>query len=197
MKIEKKSVKKIRCPWAEASKSGNPDPLVIYYHDNRWCKEVHNDNELFALMVLESFSVGLSWALILNREDGMRALCDNFIPEKNALYDEEKETELMKEAAMIRHRGKIKSIAQNAKAFLKVKEEFGSFDKYIWSFTDGKIIDNRLKADEEMPAVSELSVSVSKDLKKRGFKFLGSVIVYSYLQAIGVINDHLLCCEFR
>ena len=185
----KKEVK--RCGWVGASEK------MIAYHDTRWCKEEHRDNELFAMLCLEGAQAGLSWQTIIDREENYRAAFDNFEPEVVAEYDEEKISLLMQNPGIIRNRLKIRSVVTNARAFLKVQEEFGSFDAYIWSFTDGKVIDHHLKSVDEMQATSPLSEEVSKDLKKRGFKFVGPTIIYSYLQGIGVYNDHFEDCDFR
>lgn len=185
----KKEVK--RCGWELSSEK------MIAYHDTRWCKEEHRDRELFAMLCLEGAQAGLSWQTIIDREENYRAAFDDFEPEVVAGYDEEKISLLMQNPGIIRNRLKIRSVVTNARAFLTVQEEFGSFDAYIWSFTDGKAIDHHLKSVDEMPATSPLSEEVSKDLKKRGFKFVGPTIIYSYLQGIGVINDHVEDCDFR
>ena len=167
------------------------------YHDERWCRPEHDDRELFAMLILEGAQAGLSWSTIIEKEDNYRRAFDGFDPVKVASYDEDKIEELMQDAGIIRNRLKISSAVTNAKAFLRVQEEFGSFDSYIWGFTGGSTIDHHLKSVDEMPATSELSEQVSRDLKKRGFKFVGATIIYSYLQGIGVINDHLESCEYR
>ena len=170
---------------------------MIKYHDERWCKEVHNDQELFAMLILEGAQAGLSWNTIIEKEENYREAFDEFDPEIVADYDKDKIEELMNNEGIIRNRRKIEAAVNNAKAFLKIQKEFGSFDKYIWGFTDGKVIDNHLKNMKDMPAKSKLSEKISKDLKKRKFKFVGPVIIYSYLQGIGIINDHWEKCEFR
>ncbi|WP_245579117.1 DNA-3-methyladenine glycosylase I [Atopobium fossor] len=180
-----------RCSW------GDHDEFSRAYHDERWCKPVHDDDELFAMLVLEGMQAGLSWSLILKREAGIRAACDGLQPAKVALYDEGKVQELLENPAMIRSVRKIQAMVENAWAFLRVQEEFGSFDSYIWGFTNGRQIDHALVFENQMPAKSPLSEAISKDLKKRGFKFAGPVIVYSYIQGIGLINDHILGCSFR
>lgn len=169
----------------------------IRYHDERWCKVENRDNELFAMLVLEGMQAGVSWALILDKEDNFRAAFDGFDPNVVARYDESKVEELMNNVGIIRNRAKINAAITNAKAFLAVREEFGTFADFIWSFTDGKPVDHRLTDLKDMPAKDELSERVSAELKRRGFKFVGPVIVYSYLQGIGVINDHLVDCDFR
>lgn len=180
-----------RCPW------GCTSPNMQKYHDFKWGKPEHDDQELFAMLCLEGAQAGLSWATILDREENYRKAFDGFNPAVVAEYTDEKLEMLREDAGIIRNRLKIQSVVTNAKAFLQVQKEFGSFDKYIWSFTDGKVIDNHLKTQSEMPAETELSKAISKDLKKRGFKFVGPTIIYSYLQAIGIINDHLLSCPCR
>lgn len=176
-------------PWASEK--------YIEYHDTRWCKPEHNDKELYAMLILEGMQAGVSWDLILRKEDNFREAFDSFDPAVVASYGDDKVDELMKNAGIIRNRNKIRSAITNAQAFLRVQEEFGSFDGYIWSFTDGKVIDHHLLDGADMPSKNELSERVSNDLKKRGFKYVGPVIVYSYLQAIGVINDHWEYCEYR
>lgn len=180
-----------RCGWELSSEK------MTAYHDLRWCKPEHRDQELFAMLILEGAQAGLSWATIINREENYRKAFDDFDPKKVAAYDEAKVEELMHNEGIIRNRRKIEAAVSNAKAFLKIQEEFGSFDAYIWGFTDGKFIDHHLKTLEEIPTTSELSEKVSKDLKKRGFRFVGPTIIYSYLQGIGVYNDHLESCDFR
>ena len=171
--------------------------MFLAYHDTRWCKPEHRDQELFAMLVLEGMQAGVSWNLILNKEDNFRRAFDGFDPAIVAAYGDDKLEELMQDAGIIRNRQKLRSAIHNAHAFLKVQKEFGSFDAYIWSFTDGKVIDHHLLDGADMPAKDELSERVSKDLKKRGFKFVGPTTVYSYLQGIGVINDHWEYCDYR
>ncbi|NLN83560.1 MAG: DNA-3-methyladenine glycosylase I [Firmicutes bacterium] len=179
-----------RCPWAN-------DPYSIEYHDKEWGKINLDENHLFELLILEGFQAGLNWATILRKREAFKRAFDHFDPEKVALYEEEKINELMQNEEIIRNSLKIKAAITNAKAFLKTQEEFGSFAKYIWAFTDQQQIVNNWQSWEEVPAKTELSEKISKDLKKRGFKFVGPVIVYSYLGAIGIINDHLIDCPFR
>ena len=149
------------------------------------------------MLILELMQAGVSWALILNKEEAFRKAFDGFDPKLVAAYDEARVEELMQNPGIIRNRNKIKAAITNAQAFLQVEAEFGSFDGYIWSFTNGQVVDHHLKTVQEMPAKDALSEQVSADLKRRGFNFVGPVIVYSYLQAIGVINDHLEDCAFR
>lgn len=190
-------MEKKRCDfgfWVKGSRFLNKSLL---YHDTRWCKPEHRDNELFAMLVLEGMQAGVSWDLILDKEENFRKAFEGFDPKIVAAYGENKVEELMRNEGIIRNRNKINAAVTNARAFLKVQEEFGSFDKFIWGFTDGKTIDHRLKDAKEMPARDGLSERVSNELKKRGFKYAGPTIIYSYLQGIGIINDHLLCCDFR
>ena len=177
-----------RCPWC-----GN-DELYIKYHDEEWGVAVHDDRKHFEFLVLESAQAGLSWLTVLRKRENYRKAYDNFDAKKVSEYNESKVIELMQNAGIIRNRRKIEASINNAKRFLEIQKEFGSFDKYIWSFVDNKIVKNRWKDITEVPATSELSDKVSKDLKNRGFKFLGSTIIYAHLQATGLINDHLVGC---
>lgn len=177
-----------RCPWC-----GN-DELYVKYHDEEWGVPVHDDRKHFEFLVLESAQAGLNWLTVLRKRENYRAAYDNFDPIKVAQYDENKVLELMNNAGIIRNRRKIDASIGNAKGFLKIQEEFGSFDNYIWSFVDNKPVVNHWSDTSEVPATSPLSDEVSKDLKSRGFKFLGSTIVYAHLQATGIINDHLTSC---
>ena len=179
---------KKRCSWCLK------DPIYIKYHDEEWGVPVHDDKIHFEFLVLESAQAGLSWLTILKRREGYRKAYDGFDPNKVAKYDEEKIKEMMNDEGIIRNRRKIEASIKNAKVFLQIQNEFGSFDKYIWFFTDGKSIINSFNKLEDLPAKSELSEKISKDLKKRGCTFLGSTIMYSYLQAVGIINDHLVDC---
>lgn len=190
-------MEKKRCSFSLSAKGRHVSEKAILYHDTRWCKPEHEDKELYAMLVLEGMQAGVSWDLILNKEDNFRKAFDGFEPEIVAAYDEAKIEELMQNAGIIRNRNKIKAAITNAQAFLRVQGEFGSFDKYIWGFTDGKVIDHHLQDCRDMPAQNDLSEKISKDLKKRGFKFVGATIIYSYLQSIGVINDHWEYCEYR
>ena len=176
---------------------GRASEKALLYHDTRWCKPEHREGELFAMLILEGMQAGVSWNLILNKEENFRRAFDGFEPAAVANYGEEKIAELMGDKGIIRNRSKIAAAIANARAFLEVQREFGSFDKFIWSFTDGKTIDHHLKDVSEMPAKDALSEKVSGELKKRGFKFVGPTIIYSYLQGIGVINDHWEFCDFR
>jgi DNA-3-methyladenine glycosylase I len=176
-----------RCEWAKN------DP-AIQYHDTEWGVPAHDDCRLFEFLILEGAQAGLSWDTILRKRENYRAAFDDFDAEKIALYDEAKCAELLQNEGIIRNRLKIASTVQNAKAFLKVQQEFGSFDKYIWNFVGGKPLDNQRKDLSEVPAKTEISDAISKDLKKRGFNFVGSTIMYAFMQACGLANDHLVSC---
>lgn len=184
-----------RCMFSLGGKA--PSEKALRYHDTRWCKPEHRDGELFAMLVLEGMQAGVSWDLILEKEENFRRAFDGFDPETVASYGEEKIGALMQDKGIIRNRKKLEAAVSNARAFLKVQAEFGSFDAFIWSFTDGKTIDHHLRDLKDMPANDGLSKAVSAELKRRGFQFVGPTIVYSYLQGIGVINDHWECCDFR
>ena len=190
-------MEKQRCRFSLGTKEVRVSETFLRYHDTRWCKPEHRDNELFAMLVLEGMQAGVNWNMILNKEACFREAFDGFDPRIVAKYDDAKLEELMENEGIIRNRQKLKAAITNAAAFLDVQEEFGSFDGYIWSFTDGHVVDHHLTDFKEMPARDELSERVSKDLKKRGFKFVGPTIVYSYLQGIGVINDHCEYCDYR
>ena len=184
-------MEKHRCDW------GRMSPKMQAYHDTRWCKPLHDERELFAMLILEGAQAGLSWSTIIEREENYRRAFDGFAPAVVAGYGDEKIAELMQDSGIIRNRRKIEAAVTNAQAFVRVQEEYHSFDQYIWSFTDGKVIDHQVKSMDEVPATSALSERVSKDLKKRGFKFVGPTIIYSYLQGIGIYNDHALDCAVR
>lgn len=188
---------KKRCSFCVDTKQNHVLGKFIPYHDTRWCKPEHRDKEQYAMLVLEGMQAGVSWNLILDKEENFRKAFDGFDPEIVASYGETKVEELMQDKGIIRNRNKIKAAITNAQAFLKVQKEFGSFDKYIWGFTDGNVIDHHLLDAKDMPAKDELSERISRDLKKRGFKFAGPTIIYSYLQGIGMINDHMEYCEYR
>jgi DNA-3-methyladenine glycosylase I len=179
---------KSRCDWA-----GN-DTLYQKYHDEEWGIPVYDDATLFEFLILETFQAGLSWITILRKRENFREAFDQFKYHKIAKYDIDKENELVLNQGIIRNKLKIKAAITNAQAFLKVQEEFGSFSKYIWAFVDGKPIQNKFKSMNEIPANTPLSDIISKDLKKRGFKFVGSTIIYAHMQACGMVNDHLTTC---
>lgn len=177
-----------RCPWCGTNE------LYVKYHDEEWGVPVHEDRKHFEFLVLESAQAGLNWLTILKKRENYMIAYDNFEPLKVAGYDENKVEELMQNKGIIRNRKKIEASINNAKLFLKIQQEFGSFDTYIWGFVNNKPVVNHIEDISTAPATSELSDKVSLNLKKRGFKFLGSTIIYSHLQATGVINDHLTSC---
>jgi DNA-3-methyladenine glycosylase I len=179
---------KTRCAWCEK------DDLYREYHDNEWGNLVYDDDKLFEFLILETFQAGLSWYTILKKRDNFRIAFDNFDYKKIVNYTEEKVQELLQDAGIIRNQLKIRATISNAVAFLKVQEEYGSFSKYIWNFTDGKPIENNRKTMKDIPSTTPLSDEISKDLKKRGFKFVGSTVVYAHMQATGMVNDHVATC---
>ena len=191
------TMEKKRCIFSSGDREYHVTEKFLQYHDTRWCRPEHDDRELFAMLVLEGMQAGVSWNLILDKEENFRRAFDEFDPVKVAAYDGAKLEELLQDTGIIRNRQKIRAAVANAKAFLKVQEEFGTFDRYIWSFTDGQVIDHHLLDIRDMPAKDDLSERISADLKKRGFKFVGPVIIYSYLQAIGIVNDHWEYCAYR
>lgn len=176
-----------RCKWVNLD-----NPLYIKYHDEEWGVPSHDDKYLFEMLILESFQAGLSWECVLNKRESFRKAFDNFDYNKIVKYDDNKIEELMNNKNIIRNRLKIKAAINNAKIFIDIRKEYSTFDKYIWSFTDNKVIKNK---NDIFNTTSELSDKISKDLIKRGMKFVGSTIIYSYLQAIGLIDDHELKCE--
>lgn len=179
---------KKRCWWC------GDDPLYVAYHDSEWGTPVYDDASLFEFLILETFQAGLSWITILRKRDNFRAAFDQFDYKKIAQYDEPKVQSLLQDAGIIRNKLKIRATITNAIAFMKVQKEFGSFSNYIWSFVDGKPIQNSFRSKEEVPANTPLSDAISMDLKKRGFKFVGSTVVYAHMQATGMVNDHLTHC---
>jgi len=179
---------KTRCGWCLSS------DLYKEYHDKEWGVPVYDDQKLFEFLILETFQAGLSWITILNKRENFRTAFDHFNYKKVANYTEDKILELMLDAGIVRNQLKIRAAVSNAVAFMKVQEEFGSFSKYIWGFTGGKPIDNNRKSLKEVPATTPLSDEISKDLKKRGFKFVGSTVVYAHMQATGMVNDHVEDC---
>ena len=173
------------------------DPILEEYHDNEWCKVNHNDQYQFEMLCLEGASVGLSWRTIMHKRPAYRAAFHDFdIAQCAVMTDEELEAQLQN-AGLIRNRNKIYSVRKNAKAVLAIQSEFGSFDAYLWSFTDGKRIDGQWKNTDEIPTVSDISRRMSADMKKRGMSFVGEIITYSFVQSIGIVNDHLCDCEYR
>jgi DNA-3-methyladenine glycosylase I len=178
---------KTRCAWAT-------DELYNEYHDVEWGVPAHDDRHLFEMLILEGAQAGLSWATILKKRENYRAAFNRFDPKKVARYDEAKVQELLENAGIVRNRLKIAAAVQNAKAFLDVQKEFETFDKYIWRFVDHKPIQNARKSLKDVPAKTAQSDAMSKDLLRRGFKFVGSTICYAYMQAIGMVNDHVVDC---
>ena len=176
------------CPWPKG------DPLLTKYHDTEWGVPLHNDRKLFEFLILEGFQAGLSWLTILRKRENFRKAFDKFDFNKVTNYDQRKIDTLLQDSGIVRNKLKIESAVTNAKAFIGVRKEFGSFNKYIWGFTGGKPIHNKFKSLEEIPAKTELSDLISKDLIKRGFKFVGSTIVYAHMQATGMVNDHIKSC---
>jgi DNA-3-methyladenine glycosylase I len=178
-----------RCDWVDENSS-----IYKKYHDKEWGVPVYEDRKLYEMFLLETFQAGLSWITILKKREAFRKAFDDFCVEKVACYKEEKIEKLMENAAIIRNRRKITAAVRNAAVFLEIQKEFGSFSKYIWGFTKGSIIWNE---DDSLPVKTELSDRISKDLKKRGMAFVGSVTIYSFLQAVGIVNDHQLSCFCR
>lgn len=184
---------KKRCEWVN-----NQNDLYIKYHDEEWGVPVHNDRTLFEMLILEGAQAGLSWKIVLKKRNNYRIVFDYFDPEKIAKYDENKVAGLLQNEGIIRNRLKVKSAIQNAKIFLEIQKEYGSFDAYIWRFVNNKPILNKWKSISEIPAKTKLSDVISKDLKKRGMNFVGSTIMYAFLQAVGIVNDHIISCfRFR
>ncbi len=179
---------KNRCPWP------SDDKLMIKYHDKEWGVPLHNDKKLFEFLILEGFQAGLSWKTILHKRENFRKAFDNFDFNKVAKYNKRKVNSLLKDAGIIRNKLKIEGAITNAKAFLQVRKEHGTFNKYIWGFVKGRPIQNKFKFLKELPAKTKLSDKISDDLKQRGFKFVGSTIVYAHMQATGMVNDHVISC---
>ena len=177
-----------RCSWCEE------DPLYIEYHDTEWGVPLRDEQKLFEFLILETFQAGLSWITILRKRENFRKALDNFDYKTIALYDEEKITELLQDAGIIRNKLKVKATISNAIAFMQIQTEFGSFNKYIWSFVNNIPIQNDNKSISEVKASTTISDKLSKDLKKRGFKFIGPTVIYAYIQAIGMVNDHTVDC---
>jgi len=179
---------KKRCPWADNS--------AIYsdYHDNEWGRPVHDDAKLFEMLILEGMQAGLSWITVLKKREAFREVFDGFDPKKVALYGDEKIQELMADERIIRNRLKINATVINARLFLEIVEKYGSFDKFIWEYVENTPIVGHWKEMEDIPLTTPISDRISKDLKKMGFKFVGSTIIYSFMQAIGMVNDHITKC---
>ena len=179
---------KERCGWCLKNE------LYVDYHDQEWGTPLHDDQKLFEFLLLEGVQAGLSWLTVLRKRENYRLAYDGFDPEKVAAYDDVKLNELLQNAGIIRNRQKIAASVNNAKRFLEVQKEFGSFDRYIWSFVDFKPVVNHYEKLTDIPATSPISDKLSKDLKSRGFKFVGSTIIYAHMQATGMVNDHLVSC---
>jgi len=177
-----------RCPWV------SPDPLMIKYHDEEWGVPLHDDRKLYEFLVLDAFQAGLSWSCIINKRENLRRAFDNFDPQKIAKYGEDKIAALLHDAGIIRNKSKITSTITNARLFLEVQKEYGSFDKYIWQFTGGQTLQPHRKQLTDVPATSPESDAMSAALKKLGFKFVGSTICYAFMQAAGMVNDHVEGC---
>ncbi len=180
--------KQQRCAWSTS------DPLYIAYHDREWGIPVHDDRQLFEMLILEGAQAGLSWITILKKRENYRKAFDNFDAKKIARYDAKKVKALLKNEGIVRNRLKIEATIGNARAFLEVQTEFGSFDKYVWQFVGGKPIQNRRRSLKKIPPSTPESDAMSKDLKKRGFRFVGSTICYAFMQAVGMVNDHVVGC---
>ena len=181
-------MEKQRCGWCVG------DPLYEAYHDEEWGVPVYDDATLFEFLILETFQAGLSWITVLKKRENFRNALDNFDYTTIAKYQQSKVEDLLQDAGIIRNKLKVKATITNAQAFMKIQEEFGTFSKYIWNFVDGKPIKNNLKNHKEAPANTPLSDAISKDLKKRGFKFVGSTVIYAHMQATGMVNDHEVSC---
>jgi len=179
---------KQRCKWC------GDDPLYVKYHDTEWGVPVYEDKKLFEFLLLESFQAGLSWITILRKRENFRTAFDNFDVHKISKYDDDKYMSLLQNSGIIRNKLKIKAAINNAQQFLKIQNEFGSFSNYIWGFVNHKPIQNQTNSIKDIPASTQLSDTISKDLKKRGFKFVGSTIVYAHMQATGMVNDHIIDC---
>ena len=179
---------KIRCSWA------GDLPIYIDYHDNAWGRPVHDDNKLFEMLIFEGMQAGLSWITVLKKRDAFRKAFDEFDPEKVACYGEAKIQELLANEKIIRNRLKMNAAVANANAFLEVQKKHGSFDKFIWAYVDHTPIENRREKMADIPATTQLSDQISNDLKKMGFKFIGSTVIYAFMQATGMVNDHVTDC---
>lgn len=181
-----------RCPWADPS-----NPLCLDYHDHEWGKPTHDDRELFELLILEGAQAGLSWRTILSKRENYKDVFENFDVTKVAAYGINKIESLLQNSGIVRNKLKVNSAIRNAKVFISIQKEYGSFDKYIWGFVEHKPIVNNFEKMEDVPASTELSEQISKDLKKRGMNFVGATIIYAYMQSTGMVNDHLVSCLAR
>lgn len=179
-----------RCSWAKTD-------LMKEYHDKEWGKPLHDDAKLFELLILETMQAGLSWETVLKKREDYRQAIDNFNPDSIKDYTVEKQAQLLENPGIIRNRLKVKSIVTNAKAFIEVQKEWGTFDRYLWHFVNNQPIDHQIEDESEVPAQNELSQKLSKDLKKKGFSFVGPTVCYAYMQAVGLINDHHIKCVFK
>lgn len=179
-----------RCPWC------GDDPLYVEYHDKEWGKPLHDDQRLFEFLLLESFQAGLSWITILRKRENFRKAFDNFDARKVAKYGDEKIERLLLDSGIIRNRAKIEAAINNARIYLEIQKEYGSFDKYIWQFVDHKPILNQRRELTDIPAITPEATQMSKTLKKRGFKFIGPTTCYAFMQATGMVNDHFVDCDF-
>lgn len=177
-----------RCEWC------GEDPLYVEYHDTEWGVPVRDEHKMFEFLILETFQAGLSWITILRKRENFRAAFDQFDYNKVSKYSEKKIQELLGNVGIIRNQGKIRAAVTNAQAFIKVQQEFGSFCDYIWNFTENQTINNKIKSIKELPPSTALAETISKDLKKRGFKFVGPTVVYAHMQATGMVNDHIDSC---
>lgn len=186
-----KQLDKEVCPWV------GEDALMREYHDMEWGRPVHDDRKLFEFLILESFQAGLSWRTVLHKRGNFRKAFSNFDVRKVAKFGKRDVARLLNDAGIIRNRLKIEAAINNAKCFLEIKKEFGSFDKYVWSFVGGKTIMNKPRTLKDLPAKTQLSDKMSEDMGKRGFKFRGSTICYAFMQAVGIVNDHLISCPYR
>ncbi len=177
-----------RCEWA------GEDPLLTAYHDNEWGRPVHDDGRLFEMLILEGMQAGLSWITVLRKREAFRAAFDGFSPEAVAGYGEAKIEELMENRGIIRNRRKIVAAIENAKSFLQIQQEYGSFDAFLWRYVEDRPEIHHFTCMKELPAVSPLSERLSRDLRRRGFRFVGPTILYSFMQAVGMVDDHTVCC---
>jgi DNA-3-methyladenine glycosylase I len=185
---------KKRCGWSVGKDLALGNPLMVAYHDEEWGVPVHDDRKLFEYMVLDAFQAGLSWSTILNKRDNFRKAFDNFEPERIARYTSRRVEKLLKDPGIVRNRLKVQAAVTNAKAFLEIQDEVGSFDKFIWQFVDGRPKQNAWKTMRQLPASTKESDGMSKALKEKGFKFVGGTICYAFMQAAGMVNDHEVSC---
>jgi DNA-3-methyladenine glycosylase I len=178
-----------RCPWA------GDDPLMVTYHDDEWGRPLHDERRLFEMLCLEGAQAGLAWSTILRRRDGYREAYEGFDAERIAAYDEARQAELLQDPRIIRNRAKVRAFRDNAAATLRLREEAGGLDTYLWDFVGGAPIDNHFASMDQVPAATSLSTALSADLRRRGFRFVGPVIVYALMQSVGLVDDHLVSCH--